>query len=175
MHLFLVRHGETDWNFFNKLQGKSNIELNDNGRRQAYLVHKQLENVKFDYCFASPLKRAVETAQIISRLPIITDERLIERGMGELEGKHRKHYNPKLYWNYEINSNLNGVEDLQSLFSRTECFMRDLKNNYADKTILVVSHGATIRALNYIIKGYNSKTNFLDMKIANCCVLEYNI
>lgn len=175
MHLFLVRHGQTDWNLKEIMQGTTDVALNETGKKQAQMVCNKLKNIKFDYCFSSPLKRAITTSKIICPIPPITDDRLIERGMGELEGKSRNFYNTKLYWDYELNSNLYGVEPIQSLLSRTEEFLNDLKGKYFDKTVLVVAHGATIRALNYVINGYNNKTNFLEIKIPNCCILEYNI
>ena len=62
------------------------------------------------------------------------------------------------------------IETAKDLFARASDLLNDIKEKYSDKTVLVVSHGATIRALHYIITGYDEKTNFLEMKI-----LEYEI
>lgn len=173
MRIFIVRHGQTDWNLNNLLQGKSEIELNITGKKQASNVQEKLSNIKFDACFSSPLKRAIQTAQIITNCDINIDDRLIERDLGLLEGKHRKYYDPKLYWNYKLNSNLNEVESIQNILSRAEQFIKALKKEYSDKTVLIVSHGATIRALHYIIKGYDENTDFLTINVPNCCIFEY--
>ena len=173
MRIFLVRHGQTDWNLNNLLQGKSEIDLNDTGKKQALNVKEKLVNIKFDACFSSPLKRAIKTSEFIADCDITIDERLIERDLGLLEGKNRASYDAKLYWNYELNSSFNGVECIQNLLARTEDFIKDLKEEYYDKTILIVSHGATIRALNFVIKGYDKKTDFLALDVPNCCVFEY--
>ncbi len=82
---------------------------------------------------------------------MIIDERLVERGFGSLEGGS---YNEKYthdFWNYYLNKNDYGVEPLQDLFFRTQSFLEYLKNNYIDKTILIVSHAATIRAYILIL------------------------
>lgn len=93
--------------------------------------------------------------------------------MGLLEGKHRKYYDAKLYWNYKLNSSSNEVECIQNLLARTQDFINYIKKEYSDKTILIVSHGATIRALNFIISGYNDNTDFLTFSVPNCCDFEY--
>ena len=173
MRIFLVRHGETNWNLNNLLQGKSEIELNDTGKKQASNVKEKLINIKFDACFSSPLKRAIQTSKIITDGDIIIDERLIERDLGLLEGKNRESYDAKLYWDYKLNSSFNEVECIQHLLARTEDFIKYLKEEYNDKTILIVSHGATIRALHFVIKGYNENTDFLTLNVPNCCVFEY--
>lgn len=175
MRLFIVRHGETDWNFNNLLQGKSNTELNSTGQNQALEVRKKLNNVKFDACFSSPLKRALETSRIITDCNIIIDNRLTERDLGLLEGKHHSCYDAKLYWDYKLNSNLNEVEPIQNILLRTKEFIDYLKCEYSDKTILIVSHGGTIRALNFVINGYDENTDFLKFAIPNCCIFEYFI
>ena len=114
-------------------------------------------------------------AKIITDLDIIIDKRIIERSVGSLEGKDSKIYKNHNYYDFKLNSNEYGVETVKDLFARAENFLNDVKKKYSDKTVLVVSHGATIRALHYVISGYNEDTNFLDTKTPNCCVFEYDI
>ena len=94
MKITLVRHGETDFNKEGKIQGLSNNLLNDTGRRQCRDLRMRLSDKHFDYCYMSPLVRTVETAMILigDRVEMIPDKRLIERDMGELEGKSRDEY-----------------------------------------------------------------------------------
>ena len=174
MKLYLVRHGQTDWNKLGLIQGDSDIPLNNEGIKQAKIVKTKIKD-KIDICFASPLKRAFQTAKIITDVNIIFDKRLIERNMGEFEGKDFSIYSAGNYWNYDLNSGDYGVEKIQDLFKRTQNFMEMLKENYSDKTVLVVSHGATIRALNFVIKGYNKNIDFLKFEVPNCKVLEFDI
>lgn len=93
MKLYLIRHGETDWNKERKLQGKSDIALNAFGRTLARKTAKHLSNLSFDLAITSPLKRAKETAEILlegREIPLLEDERLAEMGFGCLEGYYCK-------------------------------------------------------------------------------------
>ena len=65
--LYILRHGKTDWNAAFKLQGRTDIELNEEGRKMAAKAAKEAECIDFDICFSSPLKRAYETARIVLR------------------------------------------------------------------------------------------------------------
>lgn len=79
--LYIMRHGRTDWNERHKLQGRTDIPLNANGRQMAEKAREEYADVHFDVCYCSPLIRARETAEIVLRgrdIPIIPDERLVE-------------------------------------------------------------------------------------------------
>ena len=90
MKIYYVRHGQTDFNLMKKMQGGgTEKDLNETGINQAQETKKNLENIKFDVILCSPMNRAKQTAQIIDNgrnLPIITDERIRERKLGEYEG-----------------------------------------------------------------------------------------
>ena len=105
MKLYVTRHGQTDWNLLQKIQGKADIALNDTGRKQARITRDQLQDVPFDILFVSPLKRAYETAVIINephRVPIVKDERIIERDFGILEGSRLKDLDFSNFWCVEL-------------------------------------------------------------------------
>ena len=90
MKLYLVRHGETDWNKVKRIQGQVDIPLNQFGKRLAEETAEGLRDIPFDLCISSPLSRAHETARIILEgrdVPIITDARIGEMAFGEYEGK----------------------------------------------------------------------------------------
>ena len=79
--LYIMRHGKTDWNLKYKLQGKTDIPLNDMGRQMAEEAHERYKDVHFDVCYCSPLRRARETAEIVLSgrdIPMIIDDRLAE-------------------------------------------------------------------------------------------------
>ena len=87
--LYIMRHGKTDWNALHKLQGRTDIPLNEEGRLMALKAHEEYKSWNIDVCYCSPLIRAVETAQIVLKnrgIPIITDERLVEMSFGDYEG-----------------------------------------------------------------------------------------
>ena len=91
MNVFVIRHGETDWNKEWRLQGRTQIRLNERGREQARETAAGLkkQGIIFDRVYSSPLLRAVETAEILSGFTlenIATDERIIELCFGKAEG-----------------------------------------------------------------------------------------
>jgi len=179
MKIYLVRHGETDANKNKVMQGQTqNLQLNENGVRQATLLKNKLKDIKFDACYTSPMIRAWSTAMILvgDRVHIKEDNRLIERYLGNLEGKDRKEYDVSKYWNYNLNSNDKNVEPIQNIFKRCNNFIDNLKENHSDNdTVLIVSHGAVTRCLHHIIKGTNLKNNLLNFKIENCYCEEHEL
>ena len=110
------------------------------------------------------------------KVNIKEDKRLIERYLGNFEGKDKNEYNPNIYWNYYLNSSSEEVEAIQDIFKRCNSFLEDLKENYQDDdTILVVSHGAITRCLHHILMHSNLEKNLLDFKIENCYCREYQL
>ena len=88
-HWYLVRHGETDWNLNERIQGQTDTPLNATGRRQADLLGRRLDDVHFDAMYSSDLARTYETAQLVAKgrdLAIVADPDLREFSFGEWEG-----------------------------------------------------------------------------------------
>ena len=170
MKITLVRHGETDFNKEGKIQGLSNNLLNDTGRRQCRDLRMRLGDEHFDYCYMSPLVRTVETAMILigDRVEMIPDKRLIERDMGELEGKTRDKYEVVKFWDYNLNYDANGVEKVQDIFERCRDFLRYIIKKHPGKDILIVSHGAPVRAMHHILKNSDLNGNLRDINVVNC-------
>ena len=127
----------------------------------------------------SPLIRTVQTAIILigDRVETIPDKRLIERGLGELEGKSRDVYDVNKFWDYNLNSNDYGVEPVQDVFKRCEEFLDYIKNKYDDdSSILIVSHGAPVRALHHILSNTDRNSNLVkSVNIHTCFCQEYEI
>lgn len=159
MKIYLIRHGETKWNKQHLLQGKMDLPLNENGVYVARLTAEGIRQVKFDAVYSSPLKRAYETAQLVTegRYPIQVDKRLEEIGFGPYEGYccSREGYNipdPEFIYFFTDPGKYvapEGGESLQSLCRRTCEFIRELVENpeNAEKTILVSTHGAALRSI----------------------------
>ena len=87
--LYIMRHGKTDWNACHKLQGRTDIPLNEEGRMMAAEAGEKYADIHFDECYSSPLARAKETAEIFLKgrgVPVYTDDRLVEMGFGIYEG-----------------------------------------------------------------------------------------
>ena len=176
MKITLVRHGQTEQNYSGKIQGRSNHLLNDSGRRECVRLKNKLKDKHFDICYMSPLIRCVETSIIVigDRVETKVDERLIERGMGDLEGKDYSLYDHKLYWDYELNSDKLGVEPLKSIFKRCRSFLSDIKKMNYD-SVLVVAHGGVYRVLRHLLLNHPIKGYLYDGIIKNCQAEEFEI
>ena len=170
--IYIVRHGQTDWNIEGRNQGRTDIELNETGIKQAEETAKKLEGKKFDMVFSSPLKRAYKTAQIICDDNIISDERLIERCNGDLEGKLKSEYKGLINF-ADSNDNRYGVEPLPVFRKRIADFFDYILKTYPCKEILVVTHaGISIYAKCYF-EGEPKDGDYSKYKLKNCEVLEY--
>lgn len=158
MRLILVRHGETIWNEERRCQGFSDIDLSPRGREQARLLALTLKEEPITAIYASPLKRAYETAQIISQvgtppsgksLPIKTDENLKELNQGRLEGltfKEMLANYPDLMqtWaNQPTSLVLPEGESLMQLQARAWQAIERIYKSYVGETVVVVAHNFT--------------------------------
>ena len=152
MKLILVRHGETDWNKSQRVQGRSDIELNNNGIQEAKLLGLSLKDEKIDAFYASPLKRAITTAAIVASYhhgTVITDERLCELDQGKFEGMKyselREHYRDFLMdWGKKPSEmTMPNGESLIQLQERAWDFVTEMQSKHNDKCILVVGHNFT--------------------------------
>ena len=184
MKLYLVRHGETEWNKEGRMQGRQGVGLNETGVLQVEKLRDEIRErgLRFDICFASPLKRAVETAESLvgGECEILYDERLVERGFGEFEGKSMEEFWASVGDNDILDRRLNygerGLEPIREVLRRAEEFLADLKKNYGGKErVLIVAHGALLRALNFAILGYDDETDFHSMHFENAEMREYEI
>lgn len=160
MRLYVMRHGETDWNVKGMLQGRTDIPLNARGEMAAKLTKKGLNDVTFDIAFSSPLERARRTAEILlegQNIPIFVDERIIEIGFGKYEGmpKNRMDENIKNFFKAtERYVPQGGGESVEQLLKRERSFLDELIQNkkYRNSTILVTTHGAALSGLLCLVK-----------------------
>ena len=175
--LYLLRHGKTEWNQLQKLQGQIDNPLNEEGKRTAKEAHDKYKDISFDICYSSPLMRAKETAEIFlagKDTPIVTDDRLKEMAFGEFEGVTGYFNNPAcpindLFVNPKAYVKQGGAESFEELSARTGSFLDEviapaLKEN---KDVLVVGHGAMFCSLISHLKS-TPLENFWDNLIGNC-------
>lgn len=149
-HLGLLRHGQTDWNIDLRLQGSSDIPLNQTGIRQAELAAKYLDAAEWDLVLSSPLSRAHDTAKTVAAelgLNLVVVPELIERSFGVAEGMSHSEWRTL----YESHAEIPGIESLEALQTRSEALLRLLATEYDGQRVLAVSHGALIRKLMKII------------------------
>ena len=173
--LYIVRHGKTDWNELGRIQGRTDIPLNENGINQAIELRNKLDLNNIDICIASPLKRTRKTAEIIveDKIPIVYDDLLIERGFGDYEGKNVDFSIIVKHMDYKENDSLGNIESLRDCLKRAEKFIARINKEYKDKKILIVSHGGFIKALHFCLIGYDENTDFLSFNPKNAEIYEY--
>lgn len=148
--LGLLRHGQTDWNIDLRLQGSTDIPLNDTGRAQALQAASVLNPEDWDVIIASPLSRAKDTADIVAKelgMNVIIVPELIERSFGVAEGLDHASWRKM----YESHAVIEGLESLEDLRARTILLLELIANEYAGQRVLAVSHGAFIRKVLTII------------------------
>ena len=153
----MVRHGQTDWNASQKVQGHTDIPLNLEGEKQAILLDEHFTDISFDGVFSSDLVRVKKTAQLATlskKIAVQTTALLRERFMGELEGAHRDEFLrlEKLRGDLTQEQQLvhrlvPSMESEEEVIARVITFLREIAVGYAGKTVLVVSHGAVMRIL----------------------------
>jgi len=144
--LGLMRHGQTDWNVALKLQGSSDIPLNEVGLRQAQLASEKIHRSDWDLIIASPLSRAAKTAGILADrtgLDVVIVPDLIERSFGAAEGLSH----PEWRAMYESGNPIPGLETMDELRTRARSLLSLVATHYDGKRILAVSHGAYIRVV----------------------------
>ena len=177
MKLYLVRHGQTDWNLENRAQGQVDNPLNATGISQAEELREKLSSIDFDACYCSPLKRAVQTAEIVTdgRLDIIFDDDLKERDFGSLEGTNSDTWKMDIY-DRELNSSKGGIEPIKSVLERSKRALDCIKaKNKPGAKVLIVGHEALFRTLHFNIVGYDDNTAFQDFHLKNGTVAIYDI
>lgn len=159
--IYFIRHGETDWNLQDRIQGQTDIPLNANGISQAMNLGSLLADIPFTAAFSSDLSRAQQTAELVLQprsLPIVPSLSLRERSAGALEGVNKEHFEERIRpfllseqalhhetylctpWHPEI-------ETSHSVFKRVTHFLFPLVALHLSQTLLVVSHGGVLRSI----------------------------
>lgn len=130
MKVTFVRHGQTEWNRLGKQQGLADIPLDETGIEQARKTAQLLKDEAFDCVYCSPLKRARQTAQMICEgrnIPIILEQRLIERDMGEFEGMTWHQFDTRAFWDYTADLHYQKAENIRDFYRRVYGFLDTLK------------------------------------------------
>ncbi len=162
-NIYLIRHGETDWNKNHRFQGQTDIKLNETGRDQAIKLRPLMQQLQIESVYSSTLTRAYETAELASqeiRISIQKDDRLRETNVGAAEGltmdellqkfgsdcltKWRSYDERLLDYSFE-----NGESKRQMMFRVRQVFL-DIAQNSNRGSIAVFSHGMVMRAMTFI-------------------------
>ena len=185
MKIHIVRHGQTEWNIENRMQGSKNSDLTEQGRIDALKLGSSLQDINIDYIYTSPLTRAYDTALLIKGdrdIPLQVHENLIEMSFGIWEGMLNdyvvetykdEHYK---FWNEPHLFIPQGGESFEGLIKRVRLTLDDIIKQNKGEDILIVTHTIVIKAIYSIVKGYELKDfwNPPFIKNTSLTVLEYN-
>ena len=185
MELYLVRHGQTDWNAEGRLQGERDTTLNENGREKARALGEKVKDVEFDFIFSSPLNRAYETALLVRGerdIEIIKDDRLREISFGVAEGSDfRKWSEPGSPYNSFFVDPAHyippkGGETFVEACARTKEFVIEkIEPLYAScKRVMVVAHGALNSGLACYLEGRSIDGYWGKGLLKNCAAVIYS-
>ena len=182
--IYLVRHGETDWNVQGKLMGSSDIPLNETGEKQAHKVKEKLNSVDFAAAFSSDKRRAHRTAEIIlaqKNIPITQTPALRECSFGSWEGQAINDFKVWAKTQPQRNSMSqtkclahkwdDDIESLGEIYTRVTNFINTIAPQHMGGTILCCAHSGVLRA---ILCNLNFKPG-LSWYIANCAMLTLRI
>ncbi len=179
--IYLVRHGQTDWNLEKRLMGLTDIPLNKSGISQAKSLGEEAYQLKIDHIFSSNLLRAKETAEIINKfinVGISLDERLRELNYGVIEGRILKEI-PSECWNqFNLYPEQLRAESFESVYNRIKDFFGDLAKKSLSN-VLVVTHGGTLRMIQYYAENrdfFNKDDytkDYLSAKIKHATIIKW--
>jgi len=147
--IYLIRHGQTDWNKDKIFRGRADVPLNDRGRKEAQALARHLESIEADACYSSPLGRALETAEALARphsLEINIEDGVIDVDYGRWQGLSDKQARKKFPETYERwqtrphHTKFPGGESLAMVRRRSMASLERIRAKHPDGTVFVVAH-----------------------------------
>lgn len=147
LDLYLVRHGQTQWNLEKRLQGGTDNPLNETGRRQAAELAEKLAGVPFVHIYSSGLQRAKETAAAFAgKTPVSALPALNERSFGKFEGIFEDERSAALFAEFKqrgtvLDDGLEGGESLQSQADRVKAAVTQILAKHKEGSVAIVAHG----------------------------------
>lgn len=170
--LYLVRHGETDWNAARRIQGRTDIPLNEIGRDQARRTGALLARREFDAVISSPLSRAFETGRLIAAelgLPEpTTDGELVERNYGEAEGLASDEIDRR----YPGSTRVPGRETREQVAARVVPALLRIAEAHRGGRLVIVAHGGVIRV---VLNSVTPTDRFAGVPITNGSIHSFRV
>lgn len=185
MKLYVVRHGETPSNISGIVSGRSSESLTEEGIKQSQIINQKLADLKFTAVYVSPMKRTIETAEIIvPEYKYIIDDRIAERDLGDLQN-----YTIDELWKMPLWNSLTelrtpeGAETFASGLERTRDFLFSLKSKYRQPSknpanepqILLITHSFISRCIWSIVNDITDEETFKTFSHKNDEIKIYNI
>lgn len=177
LRIFLTRHGETQWNAEWRIQGHTDMELNENGLAQARALAARMEGTKISVIYSSDLARSSRTAAIVQeKLPgsrMILSPLLRERNWGAFEGKQWKEIEGQMpeeirrLKKHPVDFKPGDGESRRDVLGRITEFMDGVRAGHDDDTIMIVTHGGVSSLMIKYITGLDL-ASITPFKIDNC-------
>ncbi len=154
--IFLVRHGETEWNASEVFRGQADVLLNKNGIKQAQLLGEYLSRKKINAVYTSPLKRALKTAEAIAArqsLEINVAPALIDMNFGKWQGlpasQVKQHYGKvyEIWLKTPERALIPAGESLEDVKNRAWPFLEEIVAKHAGQNVILVSHRVVLKVL----------------------------
>jgi broad specificity phosphatase PhoE len=163
--IYTIRHGETDFNRQKRYAGTLDVPLNQSGIENVHEARRKIEllGLKFDLVISSALRRSIDSALILSGdIPLVRTALCNERDYGKMQGltsEEVKALNPEILYMWvggdKHSLNPPGGESFEILRSRAEQFFEYLMGHYANRSLLVVSHGVFLQQFHGFLLGKN--------------------
>ena len=178
MKIYVIRHGLTDCNIKKIYNGRYDEDINKDGIKQATEASKIVKTLNIDLIICSPMKRTKHTMELVNvnNIGVIYDDRLMERDNGKLTLTKKDEYFDKEYYNYYSTKRIEGLETLPELFNRVHSFIDEMKIKYKSKNVLLVTHGAVARAIQFYFEEIPKDGMLLNVSgQKNCEIKEYEV
>ena len=175
MILYFSRHGESEWNLIHRIQGQHDSPLTPQGEMMARQLKKRLKGLPFTRCYASPLGRAMRTAQILTEGTGVipeADERIREVNLGETEGLIMEELPPDMlhaFYHEPHHFHPEGGEGYEAAFRRVSNLMKELETE--DGCVLVVAHALILRLIRLYLLGLPI-SEMMKVHTPGCCFCE---
>lgn len=179
MYIYVIRHGQTNWNIEHKLLSITDIGLNEKGIEQCKEASKIVKELNFDIVLCSPLLRTRQTAEIvnINNVPVVFEEALIERNSGSFEGVNTEtdtSFNYKDFWT--LGKGIQKDEEtIEACKARVYNLLDSLKSKYKGKNILIVTHNGICRIINTYFNGFPKRGDIYNKGQDNAEIKIYEI
>lgn len=150
--IYIIRHGQTDWNLSKRLHGHNSVPLNEKGRQEAENARKKVNSLEIDKIISSDLLRAKQTAEIINKdlcKTIVFDSRLRSVDYGMLEGRYIPEISKEEWEIYNSTPETFMAESVESIFLRIKSFFDEQFSK--NENVLIVAHGGSLRLISYYL------------------------
>ncbi len=179
VRIYLTRHGQTNYNLEERMQGHIDAALNSEGIKQAEALAKRIQNDQIDHIYSSPLVRAHKTAQLINTyhgIELKLDDRLKEMGFGSWEGQVideiKENYSERAFHFWKEPEKYEPIdgESFEGVQTRVKSFLSDILKAHGGQTVLVVCHGMLIRNMLSVLKNEDVSTVWKHPRIYQTCL-----